>query len=613
MFSALDVSTFMVWTVGVGVLTWWIIRTYMPATKDAASDNFAGGNSLPWYVVAGSLMLTNLSTEQLVGLNGTIFGDGCMSGIFWETFAGCAMVVLANVLLPRYMRLGLITTSGFLGERFDLQTRTIVSGFFLVFYTFGLCPVVLYTGSLAFRQVFELEDIPLWQISLVIGTLGAFYALFGGLKAVAISDCLNGVGLIVVGLWVPIAALQKVGGVSVLFEEASYLKPLVQESAVFDSESMTRKNGDPEVPWHTVLTGMLLIQFYYWSTNQVICQRVLAAKSLADGQKGVLFAATMKVVGFVMLCVPGLIGAVMQERGILVNGEPFRIDKADKVYPVMVRAVMPSWSLGCFAGVLLGSVLSTFNSALNSASTIFGLEVYKIYIRPNASDKEVVKVATIFGAACTVMSFIIAPALESVDGIFTLLQKMTSWMALPIVLVFYAGMVSNWPDAFAAKVGFLVAGTTYAAGQFVDEIHYLHVLAICFVLSAASVALVTYVPGIRSALRQASVQKPYEMPAPTTDIDLTPWRYGRHCGGAVFVMILVLTVSLQLGSLHIFGAFWLMWVCGIATLMWLPASSATKESARDVVTKTSTKDGEKAGAGAPAPAEEKSAKVAIEV
>ena len=223
----LHLVTFLAWTTGVALVTWLICRRYLQSAGSAADDMFAGGRVLTWYIVAGSLMLTNLSTEQLVGLNGAAFRDGCLASLAWETFAALAMCLTAAVFLPRYMLSGLSTTTGFLQERFDLATRTMVSAVFLIFYAVGLCPIVLYTGALALRNIFDLDraGIPLWVVCLVIGLIGAGYALFGGLKAVAVSDCLNGLGLAVVGLWVPVAALHKIG-MSALFAEPQYLQVL---------------------------------------------------------------------------------------------------------------------------------------------------------------------------------------------------------------------------------------------------------------------------------------------------------------------------------------------------------------------------------------------------
>jgi len=556
---ALHVVTFLLTTGLVGVSTWLICwRCMGGGSKNASDDYFAGGRSLRWYVVAGSLMLTNLSTEQLVGLNGVVFKDGNLVGIWWEAGAAIAMIFTTTVFLPRYMALGLTTTSSYLGERYDLFARTLVSVVFLVYYTLVLCPLVLYTGALCIRNIFSLEDVPLWAVSLVIGALGACYALAGGLKAVAVSDCLNGIGLIIVGIWVPVAALSKIGGTQALFDEPEYLKPLAGLSQVYSNDSHDRSLLPPSVPWHVTITGLTLNNLYYWSTNQVIVQRVLAAKSLAEGQKGVMFAATMKVVGFTFLCLPGIIGLLLVKKKIVLNGSVFEVAKNDEVYPELVKAVMPSWSLGFFAAVLIGSVLSTYNSALNSASTIFGLEIYKIYINKDASDKRVVHVATAFGALMTLASFFIAPQLAKVDAIFSFLQQMNTVVSLPIVTIFFVGIAASLPDAFAAKIGFVVGAVACGAGQFVP-IHYLHVYFCSFLIAAATMALLTYSPTVRKCLGREARPSSYTARQGAALVDMTAWKPLYSLVGGVLAVLVLLIISLQTGSNWLFYTFWILW------------------------------------------------------
>eukprot|EP00929_Paragymnodinium_shiwhaense_P094790 TRINITY_DN5558_c0_g2_i1.p1 TRINITY_DN5558_c0_g2~~TRINITY_DN5558_c0_g2_i1.p1 ORF type:complete len:659 (+),score=151.64 TRINITY_DN5558_c0_g2_i1:142-2118(+) len=569
----LYIVSFLIWTIGVAVITWAIVRWGMPGSESASDDYFLGGRSLTWYVVAGSLMLTNLSTEQLVGLNGAIFKDGCLAGTAWETFAALAMCATAVVFLPRYMRSGLSTTTGFLGDRFDLTLRTLVSSIFLVYYTIGLCPIVLYTGALALRTMFELDNVPLWVVSLVIGTVGAGYAIFGGLKAVAVSDCLNGIGLLIVGVWLPVLALMQIGGLPALFEEGDFLKPLVIKSQVYDEHTHTRDWNTPTVPWHVTLTGLMLQNLYYWSTNQLIVQRALGAKSLADGQKGVLFAAAMKVVGFVMLCVPGIVGAVMVKNGVEIDGKPFTVKKADAIYPALVKALMPSWSLGFVAAVCLGSILSTFNSALNSASTLFGLEIYKVYWNKEASEEKVVRVASVFGATLTLASFIIAPQFEEVESIFDLLQRVKTCASLPIIVCFVIGISTTMPDAYAAKVGFVVGGLTYGAGQFLPNPHFLHVFFVCFCLSVLSIFVATYTPCLRKICGQPKKPVPYvEEPKPV--VSLKEWSAVWPIIGLICFDVAILTLALQTASFGLFLAFGIVWCVTLVAL--LASSSKTK-------------------------------------
>eukprot|EP00928_Gymnodinium_smaydae_P033542 TRINITY_DN24000_c0_g1_i1.p1 TRINITY_DN24000_c0_g1~~TRINITY_DN24000_c0_g1_i1.p1 ORF type:complete len:659 (-),score=87.46 TRINITY_DN24000_c0_g1_i1:255-2177(-) len=592
---ALHIVTFLIWTCGVAGTTYIICKRYMGSSENAAEDYFAGGRALKWYVIAGSLMLTNLSTEQLVGLNGAVFKDGCLVGIWWEAGASIAMVVTASLFLPRYMALGLTTTTGFLGERYDLIMRTLVSIIFLLYYAVVLCPLVCYTGALAIRNIFELNGVPLWVISTVIALLGAAYALFGGLKAVAVSDCLNGLGLILIGFWLPIAALQLLpNGFSSLFEEPSYLKPLVEQSQIYDDASRTRFSGIASVPWHVTFTGLTVANMYYWSTNQVIVQRVLAAESLAQGQKGVLFAAAMKVVGFAFLCIPGIVGILMVKHRVVINGEVFQVRRSDELYPSLVRAVMPTWSLGLFAAVLLGSVLSTFNSALNSATTIFGLEIYKIYINREAKDEKVVNVATIFGASLTVLTFVVAPQLENVDSIYTFLQRMNTVVSLPIVTIFFVGIATAMPDAFAAKVGFAVAVVACAIGQVWDGLHYLHLFFAIFAVSVFAMGLATYVPFIRRACCREPVPLAYSDAKNKALVDMGQWSFMLPIIALIMASLALLIVSLHLGSAWLFCTFWGFWGIVIVTLMALPSQTRSKAlSSQDQ--STSTPDLEQTG------------------
>ena len=196
--------------------------------------------------------------------------------------------------------------------------------------------------------------------------LGSSYAIFGGLKSVAVSDTLNGIGLLIGGLTIPILALIALGEGSLFFGISTLFNTNPNYLAV-----ITKTNIDGKVvsvPWPTLFTGMMFIQVFYWSTNQVIVQRAIAAKSLAEGQKGILFASAMKLVGPLMLCLPGIIALQMPD---------LIIEKQDQVYGAIVRHLLPDWSLGLFASVLMGSILSSFNSALNSASTLFSLQFYK--------------------------------------------------------------------------------------------------------------------------------------------------------------------------------------------------------------------------------------------
>lgn len=541
--NTVSIVTFIFATTSVAFFTYRIVQK-MKKSDSATEEYFTGGRALTWPVVAGSLLLTNLSTEQLVGLNGDVFGDKALVGLAWEALAAFAMIATALIFLPRYLASGFTTTPAFLEKRFDKTTRSMVSGLFLFGYVTVLLPVVLYTGSLALKSMFNL-NISLWLIVILIGSLGSAYAIFGGLKSVAVSDTINGAGLLIGGLAIPFLGLSALGdgsflsGISTLLnDKPEYLRVLTRTNI---------EGNIVSVPWPTLFTGMMFIQIFYWSTNQVIVQRAMAAKSLAEGQKGVLFASAMKLVGPLMLCLPGIIALHMTE---------LPIGRQDQVYGALVRYVLPDWSLGLFAAVLMGSILSSFNSALNSASTLFSLQFYKGYINQNASGEQIVKTGKRFGIFLALASMMIAPMLAQTQSIFQYLQKVNGLYSVPIIGIFLLGITTKHVPAVAAKVGMIVGMAIYAFFSFENlhnvpeffadasgDLHWLHGYFISFV-SAVLVMLIIgkYRPKTADEIAISDLRDP----AP---VDMTPWSESRKVSvgimGATFAIYILLSFVAQ--------------------------------------------------------------------
>ena len=525
--NTISIIFFILATASVAVLTYSIVIR-MKRSDDPTEEYFTGGRALTWPVVAGSLLLTNLSTEQLVGLNGAVFGDKALVGVAWEALAAFAMIATALLFLPTYMASGFTTTPAFLEKRFDKMTRSMVSGLFLFGYVTVLLPVVLYTGSLALIGMFDIK-LPLWMIVAIIGILGSSYAIFGGLKSVAVSDTLNGVGLLVGGLAIPLLALVALGGGS-FFEGLSILGGDNNQYLAV----LTQTNVDTKVvsvPWPTLFTGMMFIQVFYWSTNQVIVQRAMAARSLSEGQKGILFASAMKLVGPIMLCLPGIIALHMTD---------LNIEKQDQVYGAIVRHVLPDWSLGLFAAVLMGSILSSFNSALNSASTLFSLQFYQGYIKPSASGEEIVKTGKYFSIGLAAASILIAPLLAQMQSIFEYLQKVNGLYSVPIIGIFLLGITTKHIPAMAAKVGMVVGMAFYAFFTFVNikdvptffangdgDLHWLHGYFISFL---SSVIVMIVLGQLYPKTEDEIAVSDQKVPAP---VDMTPWSQAKNASLAI--------------------------------------------------------------------------------
>jgi SSS family solute:Na+ symporter len=525
--NTISIISFIVATGAVAFFTVRIVRG-MKKSDNATEEYFTGGRALAWPVVAGSLLLTNLSTEQLVGLNGAVFGDKALVGIAWEALAAFAMIATALIFLPKYLASGFTTTPAFLEKRFDKTTRSMVSGLFLFGYVTVLLPVVLYTGSLAMIGMFDL-NIPLWLVVATIGSLGSAYAIFGGLKSVAVSDTINGVGLLVGGLAIPALALIALGDGSFFSGLSILVNTNPEYLAVLTNTNV--EGNVVSVPWPTLLTGMMFIQVFYWSTNQVIVQRAMAAKSLAEGQKGVLFASAMKLVGPLMLCLPGIIALHMTD---------LTIDKQDQVYGAIVRHVLPDWSLGLFAAVLMGSILSSFNSALNSASTLFSLQFYHGYINKKASGEQIVKIGKYFGIGLAVASIMIAPILAQMQSIFEYLQKVNGLYSVPIIGIFILGIGTKHVPAIAAKIGMIVGMAFYAFFTFVNikdvpvffangdgDLHWLHGYFISFISSVVVMLVIGYIKP--KSVEEIAISDQRD-PAP---VDMTPWHQAKNASYAI--------------------------------------------------------------------------------
>ena len=537
-----SIITFIIATGAVAFFTYRIV-VGMKKSDNITEEYFTGGRALAWPMVAGSLLLTNLSTEQLVGLNGSVFGDKALVGLAWEALAAFAMIATALVFLPRYLASGFTTTPAFLEKRFDKTTRSMVSGLFLFGYVTVLLPVVLYTGSLALIGMFDL-NLSLWFVVSIIGILGSSYAIFGGLKSVAVSDTLNGVGLLIGGLAIPILGLYALGDGS-FFEG---LKILGTDNPEYLAV-LTNTNIDGNVvsvPWPTLFTGMMFIQVFYWSTNQVIVQRAMAAKSLAEGQKGVLFASAMKLVGPLLLCLPGIIALHMTD---------LNIDKQDQVYGAVVRHVLPDWSLGLFAAVLMGSILSSFNSALNSASTLFSLQFYKGYINKEANGEQIVAVGKKFGILLAIASIFIAPMLDQMQSIFEYLQKVNGLYSVPIIGIFLLGITTKHVPAIAAKVGMIAGMLFYAFFSFVNikdvptffadgagELHWLHGYFISFILS---IAIMLLIGKIKPKSEEEIAISDEKVPAP---VDMTPWTNAKNVSMAIMATTVGIYILLTIAS-----------------------------------------------------------------
>ena len=286
----------------VGIVSYLATRKTNEKTYDGY---FLGGRSLTASVIAGSLLLTNLSIEQIVGLNGDAYRDGILV-MAWETLAAIAMVITAIYLLPRYLKGGISTIPTFLERRFDKVTKALTSGLFLSGYAIVLLPMVLFTGSKAISGMFNVPElmgvtdwVAIWICVWAIGITGSLYAIFGGLKAVVVSDTINAFGLLIGGLLIPVF------GLIAISDDGSILNGLTKLTTENPEKFNAIGTSESSIPFATIFTGMMLVQLFYLVTNQQVIQRALGAKNLAEGQKGLSIAAFFKILGPIIVVLPG--------------------------------------------------------------------------------------------------------------------------------------------------------------------------------------------------------------------------------------------------------------------------------------------------------------------
>ena len=508
--------------IGIAVLSFFLTR----GTVSDSDGFFLAGRSLTGLVIAGSLLLTNISAEQIIGLAGSAYAFN-LSSMAWEVMAVLAIAIMAIVLLPRYLAMNFKTLPSFLGARFNIHVQRLTVMLFLLAYGLITIPSILYSGTIAVIEVFsdDLKDLgSLFPVMLVIAVIGTIYSVAGGLRAIAISDALNGLGLLFFGFLIPLLALNLVGSGSLIDGWHIVTTAHPEKFNAIGSET------DP-TPFATLFTGMLFANLAYWGTNQYVIQRALAAKSLAAGQKGVLFAGFFKLLIPFFVMLPGIIA-------FHLYGDS--LGSMDQAYPRLVRDVLPPYLMGFFLAVLLGTVFSSFNSLLQSTATLVTYDLIVPNTSKPLSEETLIKIGRYVCVGITLIGLVTAPLLQGApDGLWQVIRKFSGFYNIPIVVIVLAALFTCRASPVGAISVIIFHLIVYGLITFVVDtsIHFIHWYGILFVVEMIIILL------IRSPKESIDIENPA--------VDLTPWRYRWPFCFMLFGAIIVLYVVLSpIGLAH---------------------------------------------------------------
>ena len=427
-FSRLDTLAFLGYFLVVG-----LVAVIAGRRQRDAADYFLAGRNLPWWIIGISIIATGISAEHFVGMagSGVDFGLAIAS---YEWMAAITLVVVARWFLPKFLSMGVTTMPQYLEERFDARSRGFLAFYMIVAYVFVAMATVLFAGGLALQTIF---DLPLgWGITILALFTGA-YTAYGGLKAVVWSDLVQGVLLILGGVITTIVGLHAVGGWDVLVylagEKFHTVLPL----------------DHPELPWFAVFFGGLWIaNLFYWGCNQSITQRALAAKDVRQGLYGAVFAAYIKLIIPFIIVIPGIIAWT------LFSDE---LTRSDMAYPLLIQRLLPSGLSGLIFAALLAAIMSSLDSMLNSAATIFTVDIYHRHLRPAASQANLIAAGRTSTVVFLVIASAWAPVLLNFERVLNYMQEFWGLITPGVAVVFLGGLF--WRRATARSAAWVMALT----------------------------------------------------------------------------------------------------------------------------------------------------------
>ncbi len=441
--STIDIIVFVAYCALILLVGLFVSRTKKGETKDT-SDYFLAGRGLAWWAIGASIIASNISAEQFIGMSGSGYAIG-LGMATYEWIAALGLIIVAKFFIPIFLKRKIFTMPQFLEQRFDRRVKTVMAFFWLLVFVFINLTSILYLGALTIEKVTGVE---MWMGIAGLALFAGIYSIYGGLKAVAMTDVIQVVFLIGGGLATTYIALNLLGDGDGVFKGFSNLYDQAQDKfhLILDKSHP----GYKDLPGISVIIGGLWVaNLYYWGCNQYIIQRALAAKSVQEAQYGMLFAGFIKLLIPLLVVIPG-IAAFAMEAPLL---------KSDEAYPWLLTNLLSVGLKGIAFAALTAAIVSSLASMMNSISTIFTMDIYHTYFRKQASQKELVSAGRWASFLSLMIAVLIAPMLSGLDQAFQYIQEFTGFISPGALAIFLAGFFykrATANGALAAAIGTFV-------------------------------------------------------------------------------------------------------------------------------------------------------------
>ncbi len=521
-FTSLDYAIFIAYAIVIVSVGIWVSRSKAGHQK-TSEDYFLAGKALPWWAIGASLIAANISAEQFIGMSGSGFAIG-LAIASYEWMAAITLLVVGKYFLPVFIENNLYTIPEYVEKRFSESMKTILAVFWIALFVFVNLTSVLFLGGKALDTIMGNGDGAILTLCIMgLALIAAAYSLWGGLTAVAWTDVIQVALLVLGGLVTTFIALTKVSPDGGIFSGFAYLYEVVPEkfSMIVQQGEIITPNGKDawwDLPGLAVLIGGIWVaNLYYWGFNQYIIQRTLAAKSLKEAQKGIVFAAYLKLLIPLLVVVPGIIAYVLNsnEAGELTKQT---LDASfvgadgnvlnDNAAPWLISSFIPTGLKGLVVAALAAAIVSSLASMLNSTSTIFTMDIYRPYFNPKASNKQMVTTGRISAAVALIIAVLIAPQMKNLGQVFQYIQEYTGVVSPGILAVFIAGLFWKPATNKGAIVGalasipialfFKIGPNEWASGSVFVVLPFMHQMLATFVLSLLVIVVVSLVDRARA-------------------------------------------------------------------------------------------------------------------